>query len=185
MVCGIVLHLPPGALVHDWSFFASIHLLFAMGMFAAWVLRRKKVPSPDALLILGTLIFFGVVLYSGYLGYISQATYLASGVGATLALLGASELEWFGRISVNKWLIFLGDASYSIYLIHYPVISKLARICFRLDAHLHLPIGLWMLLLISAGTAAGCLLHIIVERPLLNWLRRSDRRSPQPVAQPA
>jgi exopolysaccharide production protein ExoZ len=73
---------------------------------------------------------------------------------------------------VPQWLIFLGDASYSIYLIHYPVISHLARIGFYIDARLHLPIIVWGFLLMAAGPGAGCLLHYYVERPLLKWLRR-------------
>jgi exopolysaccharide production protein ExoZ len=171
--------------VYDWSFFASIHILFAFGMAAAWILRQKRVPLPGLLLIAGSFLFFGVIAYTGSLGYISEGTYLASGFGSMLALLGASELERLERLHVPQFLIFLGDASYAIYLLHYPVISHLAPICFRLDAHLHLPIALWMLLLIAIGTAAGCLLHVAVERPLLDWLRRADRQSSQSVAQTA
>ncbi|WP_263382315.1 acyltransferase family protein [Granulicella arctica] len=165
--------------------FPAIHLLFGFGMFAAWLLQKKQVPVPRLMLLAGTFLFCAAVAYSGQIGSLTPRTYMVSGFGSMLALLGASEMERFQRLSIPRWLVFLGDASYAIYLIHYPVISHLAHLCFRLDAHLHLPVGLWMLMLLLAGTGAGSLLHVVVERPLLNWLRRSGATSARQVTQTA
>jgi exopolysaccharide production protein ExoZ len=161
---------------HSPSFFAPVHLLFACGLFAGWVLHQRRVPAPGLLLIAGTLFFLAIVVYSGKVGYVSQDLYLVSGFGSMFAILGAAELERSGRLRIPQWLVFLGDASYSIYLIHYPVVSHLAPLAFRLDGHLHLPIALWMLLLMAAGTTAGCLLHYYIERPLLQRLKLFARR---------
>jgi exopolysaccharide production protein ExoZ len=168
---------------HPATIFAPLHLLFASGMFVAWALQQKKVPYPWLIFTTGTLFFFAVIVYAGHVGYVSQRLYLVSGIGATFSLLGAANLERSRRLTVPPWLIFLGDASYSVYLIHYPVVSHLAPLAFRLDTRLHLPIVLWMLLLFAAATAAGCLLHVLIERPLLNWLRRPGKRSVPAVIQ--
>ena len=170
--------------VHPSSFFAPVHLLFAFGMFVAWRLQKRSIPYARTLLLSGMLLFFGVLLYAGYVGYISQRMDLLAGAASVPGLLGAAELERRGLLTTPGWLIFLGDASYSIYLIHYPVVSHLARLCFLLDRHLHLPIAIWMLILAGAGAAAGCLLHILVERPLLNRLKGMKAAVFDPVSSP-
>jgi hypothetical protein len=88
-----LINIPRDTPAHSPSFFTPVHLLFACGLFAAWLLQRQKVPYPHLLFVLGTLFFFAVLGYSGKVGYVSQYLYLASGLGSTLAILGASELE--------------------------------------------------------------------------------------------
>lgn len=165
----------PATPILPQNFFSPLHILFAMGLLAAWLLRRGNIPQPTPLLIFGTLIFSGSIAFAGWAGHTAETTYLSAGLGSTLALLGAAELETQGRLRTHRWLAFLGDASYSIYLIHFPVVSTVARIAFRLDPQPRLPLGLWMLLMFAAGTIAGCLLHVFVERPLLKWLGRPHR----------
>jgi exopolysaccharide production protein ExoZ len=164
------------------SFFSPLHLLFGMGMLAAWMLARGKTPLPRTLLLLGSIIFWGDVCVSGYIPLPSW-TPISAGFGALLIFLGAAELEVQGRLRVAPWLVFLGDASYSIYLIHFGVMSKLSGVCFRLNTHLHLPDLVWLLVLCAGGLLAGCLLHVWIERPLLTWL--SGPRKPAPALAPA
>ncbi len=175
----------PGSAILPSNFFSPLHLLFAMGLVAAWLLRRQNIPQPALLVASGTLIFLASIVYAGWAGHALETTYLSAGLGSTLALLGAAELQTRGRLRTHRWLAFLGDASYSIYLIHFPAVSTVARIAFRLDPEPRLPLGLWMLLMFAAGTIAGCLLHVFVERPLLKWLGRPQSpadRSILPVA---
>jgi exopolysaccharide production protein ExoZ len=151
--------------------FSPLHLLFAMGMGVAWWLRRRKTRRPRALLAAGGIVLLASLVYGGWCGAASDRVYLWAGAGTALALLGAVELEQRGRLGVPTWLGFLGDASYSIYLLHFPLISAMARVCYRIDAKVHLPIAVWMTALVVCGAGAGCLLHVFVERPMLRWLR--------------
>jgi peptidoglycan/LPS O-acetylase OafA/YrhL len=152
------------------EFCSPLHLLFGLGMAIAWYLRKRKVPRPRILFVFGSLVFVGSIVYCGWKGQVSLSAFLTAGIGVSLALLGATAIEESQRLNLPRWCGFLGEASYSIYLVHLPIIRMFGRLCFRLDVHLHWPILFWILLLLSIGTGAGCLFHIFVERPLLNWL---------------
>ena len=152
------------------NLFSPLHLLFAMGIGVAWVLRHRRARHASWLLTAGAAVLVATLLYGGWRGAVHDELYLVSGAGAALAMLGAVELERSGRLWVPRWMSFLGDASYAIYLIHDPVVSAAAHMGFRLDARLHWPIMIWMMIFVGLGAMAGCALHVWVERPLLHWI---------------
>lgn len=74
----------------------------------------------------------------------------------------------------NRALHFLGDASYSIYLVHAYIV-----VAFRiLWTQFGLPMAGWaavvsfIALCMFAGIAAGCVTYLLIERPLTNAARR-------------
>jgi exopolysaccharide production protein ExoZ len=164
------------------SFVSPLHLLFGLGMLAGWVLRKGNTSSPVALLLLGNLIFWGDLVYAAFAEK-NVGMLLAAGLGAFLIFLGTAELEAQGRLPIAPWLVFLGDASYSIYLIHFGVMSKLSGVCFRWNVYLHWPALVWLPVLCAGGLLVGCMLHVWIERPLLTWL--SGPRKPAPALAPA
>ena len=76
------------------------------------------------------------------------------------------------RLLSNRPMLFLGAASYSIYLIQSPVDDVFELIAGRL--HLHGPAELLPVALLSAAAAivAGCIVLVLVERPWREALRR-------------
>jgi peptidoglycan/LPS O-acetylase OafA/YrhL len=77
---------------------------------------------------------------------------------------------WALRIFGNPAMLFLGAASYSIYLIQSPVTSIAGFLAARWPPLQWLPA---FVLMVLAGTmAAGCLLYLLVGRPARAWLRR-------------
>ena len=84
-------------------------------------------------------------------------------VGLSLAFLiaplAAADLR--GSIRTPSFLVFLGAASYSIYLIHNPAISVIARFTAPLAWWLALPLAFVL------AAACGCLYHLAYERPAL------------------
>jgi peptidoglycan/LPS O-acetylase OafA/YrhL len=75
-------------------------------------------------------------------------------------------------------LLKIGDATYSIYLVHSPVITVFALLNLRLAAHWIPPIPLFVLTA-TVAVIAGVLAHIFVEKPVLRALRdlRAGRRA--------
>ena len=65
-----------------------------------------------------------------------------------------------GRLSSLRPVVVIGQASYSIYLVHFVLFAAIGD---RVDA---LPMGLRVLFLAAVGTGAGVLLWQLVERPL-------------------
>lgn len=75
--------------------------------------------------------------------------------------------EQAGSIRAPRFLSFLGDASYSIYLVHALPLLVLIRV---MTGSSWYPI---FIVISFAGLAAGIAYHLLVERPLLSWSRRS------------
>jgi peptidoglycan/LPS O-acetylase OafA/YrhL len=150
--------------------FAPDHILFALGILVAWLLERGSISKSRMIFFTGATIFFTCVIVLGHLTN-GTAVRLLAGLGAACGLVGAVNLERRGEWLVPNWIVFLGDASYSIYLAHFMVVSTVAHFIFHHWHNLHLPNLVWMTILIFSGVGAGLLVYILIERPLLRRLR--------------
>jgi exopolysaccharide production protein ExoZ len=93
------------------------------------------------------------------------------GPASALVLAGLISMEGYIGRHASAVFSFFGDASYSIYLTHYAVLSILAKIAVSLNIFGFLaPIPAFAALAVLS-TAAGCILYALVELPLLNILR--------------
>jgi exopolysaccharide production protein ExoZ len=156
------------------AFYASpLHLLFGLGMLACILLRLRKIRQAWAWLVAGLTLFLGTAVIENLdLGWLSSdARHLLYGIGCTAAVCGAVQLERDGRLRAGRWLCFLGDASYSLYLIHFPLLSLAAKVLIATP----LQPGASLIMMLAAVTAAGCLFHVLVERPLVQWTQRRFR----------
>ncbi len=151
-------------------FFSPLHFIFAFGMIAAWIMRRSRIPWPALPLIAGIVLFTWACYIAQVRVEITDAYNLLAGFGAMLLTLGLVEFERRGQLRVYAWLALLGDASYSIYLVHYPLLWAIApRAATVLPQH-HIPLLPTAVLLTLLSVAAGLLFHLLVERPLLRWM---------------
>lgn len=77
----------------------------------------------------------------------------------------------FVKAGVFKPMKFLGNASYSLYLIHIPVFEVFARVV-RAE-HPVFVTGLWLAAaMLGCGLLAGCGFYLFVEKPLLRLTRK-------------
>lgn len=101
------------------------------------------------------------------------------------ALLVFAAVGWEragGRVGW-RWLSRVGDASYSIYLIHVPALIVAHQVWVWTGlGHRRLPHLGWIGLTLALGVGFGMLLHRFVERPLL---RLAERRKPVAAQPPA
>ncbi len=160
-------------------FFNPLHLLFLYGAGVAWAVRRWTIPFPTLLAVLGTVIFFGAGAYESWFGGAQYEIVRSQvfGLGAAIGMAGFIEWERSRFLAVPQFWCLLGDASYSLYLIHFALLSGLLRLTItasnRLAAHhVALPeaLAFWVLFCIAIG--AGILFHIYVEKPLLSRLSK-------------
>jgi exopolysaccharide production protein ExoZ len=79
--------------------------------------------------------------------------------------------ERANRFRPPAWLLRVGDASYSIYLTHMPVVYALWLVTIRWP-HERAPHAAWLLLLFAAMVGSGFVLYYAVERPLVRLARR-------------
>lgn len=167
------------ALPFPLSFLLSINnLLFGFGMLAAWLVERRRFGGGT--LLAGVVIFIAACYAnaSGKLLDDSRVLIIALGVGALLITLSslAPNIE---RVSRRPMLLFLGEASYSIYLAHFPAISVACKLLAEVGG---VSSGMTFGIAATAGVASGLALHLGIERPLQAALRR--RRSIDVLALP-
>ena len=171
------------------SFFSPYHLLFAMGIIAAASYRKGLNAAPLASLTLGFAIFSGawaVSYMAGYKGPGPHSTALCEwffGLGAAFMILGAANLERSGRLSLPKPVVFIGEASYSIYLIHFTAISVGCKLALKFGASL--PNFLVFALVALVALLTGVAFHVAVERPILRLMSRRPNRSVAHEVRPA
>jgi exopolysaccharide production protein ExoZ len=163
--------------------FSPLQILFGLGMLAHYLQSRGRgMTTPGAarwrqvaawlavaLAIVGAAHVnrYGNLMKAGYVGVsflfgIATATLISCGPAtAVTGLLGRSRL----------W-IFLGNASYSIYLVHSPIISAFMKIGQKLplDAPWKAEAYAWFTTL--AALALSTLFSLAVEQPLQNLSRR-------------
>ena len=92
------------------------------------------------------------------------------GVPASAIVAGAIGLERSLRLSLPRALIRLGDASYAIYLCHFPAVALVAA---ALGVH---PAWLFVAAAVAASLASGYAFHRLVERPLIAACRALPTR---------
>ncbi|MFZ3484870.1 acyltransferase family protein [Sphingomonas sp. 3-13AW] len=157
-----------------------INLLFGMGM-AARLLMAGPVPAPRAIMAAGIALFVTLGLLLNYTRLIdSHTSSLLFGAASFLFVLGGVAAESRGLIAAPVALTRLGDASYSLYLVHFPVLSLLARML-RTGPLSATPAPVAYVLLAGGAIAAGLAFHHAVERPLLRLVTRLVRRRRAPA----
>ncbi len=147
------------------------NLQFLLGIVAALLVKRVH----GSALFLGigiSMIALYVMEYTagGLGGYSLLAVKSYLGIGFMLLVTGLCLVE--ERIKYPAFLVFLGSASYSIYLIHNPAVSILNRIAAKLHTLLHLPAELLFLFTAGGGITAGIVYYLLWERPGLAFFKR-------------
>jgi exopolysaccharide production protein ExoZ len=97
------------------------------------------------------------------------------GIPAFLTVAGAVSIEAGGGVPEVRALRVLGDASYSLYLCHWPVIAVITRFVPTTNFWLFTPIA------IAAALIAGLACRQWVEKPLLAWFGGLGRKGPNPA----
>lgn len=152
-------------------FFSPLHLLFAMGMASAWLVRHSKVPAPVWMTSLGIIVFLGLAIEEDYVKQLAgDVRSLFYGIACSCIVLGAVTMELRGRLKVSPIAELLGNASYSIYLVHFPLLSVMAKIFFITKNQV--PPILAYIVMVAAAICVGVAMHLSIEKPMLKYLGR-------------
>ncbi len=150
---------------------AHLHLT---GKFNRW--------TAGAALLLGFAgAFAGTLLYPFAVGetHIRYGALITFGPVAVMLIHGVTSAESLWNLAVPAWLVRLGDASYSIYLVHLPIFAVAEPFLYKVP----LPDLVRAGLLIGISIAIGLLAHLHIERPLMDFCRRLRKSwGPAPVA---
>jgi peptidoglycan/LPS O-acetylase OafA/YrhL len=147
---------------------------FLFGCAIAEIARRGWLGGGRTCLVTGVVGFYvvgKVITHNPTFASVFGHRVLMFGGVAALTVYGAVASELRSRLVAPRWLQALGDASYPIYLIHYPLMNLAEQRFLRppTDRPSH---ALWIIGMSAVGVIAGFAIHFLVERPLLNLVRR-------------
>jgi peptidoglycan/LPS O-acetylase OafA/YrhL len=165
------------------QYLSPLHLLFALGMVIATLIRRGIQLKAGMFIIPGIALLAYACGWTVQHGLPDMNCSLLAGVASFLILLDLMLFEREGRLRVPVWMNFLGDASYAIYLVHFPLLSLTARVCFYFSQRTSIPLWMWLIVQVIFAVAAGTSFHLVVERPLLRQLSSTGLRKAVPVAE--
>jgi peptidoglycan/LPS O-acetylase OafA/YrhL len=158
----------------DWPAIAlycdPIVLEFGAGLcLGELVLRGRRLPTAPAAIAL--VAGFALLLVVPPV----LPRVLSWGVPAALIVAGTIGLEGWFRRTLPRWLMMLGDASYSIYLTHAFVLAALGavlqRVALPLAGSFAIAVGLGCVL----SAAVGIVCRLVLEAPVLAIFKRLDR----------
>ncbi len=161
----------------DWLF-SRHNVLFGAGVAVAALTRGQNgVGTSRALLWTGAALYlvFGALNQAGSpFDPANLFDYpLTFGLASALVVMGAAGLDLAGQAArPPALLLYLGNASYSIYLFHSAALSLMVRPAEKLVLSHHLGVNPAGFILCVLAVGAGCAVHSFVEQPLLNALRR-------------
>jgi exopolysaccharide production protein ExoZ len=174
-----------GGVVTGWWYLANpINLCFFLGVLLFY-LTRQGVSGRAA----AGFALFGLVVLAVQAGAELPNRWVVTAGFA--ALIVGSLSDCAQRFSPGRWVIFLGAASYSIYLVHNPVLSVLARTVRRFAPST--PPELAMLVMGLCSVATALAYYAIYERPILltaraaisRLLKRTSPESTPPTVVPS
>lgn len=151
--------------------FSTNHLLFVMGVFAAEFYGRISKNLSCILMGFG-IVMYGVVVYLN-MNYNQggDVHVYAYGLASLLIIFGAAGFERVNTLPHIKLLNYLGGASYSIYLVHYPLISVGAYFSTKISILIDRQAIVFVLLAIFS-VLGGVIYYELFEKPINRYFRR-------------
>lgn len=153
----------------------NILFLIGMGSYLIWKRLSPQGIVTIAAFALGNLLFVAFGIWENAVDNRIQFT-LFYGLASGLILLGCrSEFveNIFRRL---RPLCFLGDASYSVYLIHYFALSVACKIAAQLPLSTASHLQITYLGISAFALFAGIVFYVIVEQPLMKLLKNRGVR---------
>jgi exopolysaccharide production protein ExoZ len=169
--------------LYRWS--QPITLEFAAGGLLALLYRAPlALPRLSAkatgygLIAAGVIAFFVVAyIFTDQTAEPTGLRTLVNGPPAVMVIAGALMLEKSGVVWNSRTLLLLGAASYSIYLVHLPVLQY-ASILWQNLSPLPLMLPVFYAATYVVATLGGLALYFIFEKPVTAWLKARVRRRP-------
>ncbi|WP_431293738.1 acyltransferase family protein [Pedobacter sp. P26] len=170
------------SLIHPWYLG-----LFAMGMVGAiicfskelvYVNLRSKLNWSKASKI-STLLIFALMIFISFRTTRDIISETLTGFFITVIIINFTLIEinnykrpLFLKLCNSKTAIFLGAFSYSIYLIHSPILGYLNLMSLKYNMDIDLRLGIMFILFIPIALLISYLFHIVIEKRFMPGKRK-------------
>jgi exopolysaccharide production protein ExoZ len=163
--------------------FSPYNLEFLVGILCACFAKHFRIPLPHLVLTLGIVLFiYAAIVSDNTVQPSSHPTWLVANpnrqlialfsCASALMIIGASRLDMENMLDPPKYLVMMGAASYSIYLVHVPVVSATCKILKAFNSSVPIAPFLAFLVVALVALTAGILFHLYVEKPLTSAVNR-------------
>lgn len=153
--------------------FSEHNLQFAIGCLVGWVIVKGRRVNPRRWLFSGAVLFLGSGLIEVFLD-LSLNAVLQYGVASALMLIGAACGDLENGWNPPRWLVAIGAASYSIYLVHLAALNLLVLVAKKAGLLTILGTPITVIAIACGSFVVGLVTHRWIERPLLEigrqWL---------------
>jgi exopolysaccharide production protein ExoZ len=159
------------------------NLEFMLGVLSCYIVTRSQPRYRDVIAVAGLgLYLIGGFYVNGGGSLDAMGHALIFGLASTLIVVGVASREFRQTMRVPGLLVFLGDASYSIYLSAFALVNLLTLLLLRPSVVGVVGPSVAMLVIAVLAVVGGSVAHVVVERPLLDLMRRYFGHSrPAPV----
>jgi len=159
---------------------SPLNLLFLFGVIVGAYAGHAR-PATARLLIVMPL---GILLWSvvAAQGVDGAEVQVLVGFGWATALAAMLYAERRGAIEVPACLLRLGDASYALYLLHFPALALMGKVASATGWRNLWPAESEFAIMIAVIVAAALIVHQAIERPLRRWVSASLTRLAPPQA---
>ena len=125
--------------------------------------------------MIGLCIFLisGFDLFTSDLSKVSRE--IAFGIPSLMVVYGLLSLDQYTELRWPRWLVAIGDASYSIYLCHIFVLSACVLIWKKSGLHNDLSLIVALVIMFILSIFSGFASYRYVERPLQRKLKQYIR----------
>jgi peptidoglycan/LPS O-acetylase OafA/YrhL len=145
---------------------------FVLGMWIGWlVLKGYRVSTAAAWGLLAVAVL-AIALTNGYeLAFTDRYRFFIWGIPSAVLLFAALSLE-DARLWRSRVLQAVGDASYAIYLTHDFAVSAVRVLVQKLGLVGDVAVVVAIVLSLVVASIGGYMVHRLVEKPAMNWLRK-------------
>lgn len=151
--------------------FNSYNLEFAFGCLSAHLVCKYKINQAGILLTTGIILFILGGICQDY-NFINLNHIIAFGIPCMLIVIGAAWLDINKTVKVPNFLCYLGDASYSIYLIHYACLSVITKVAIAVNLEKFISHFWEMSLIVMLTLGLGLICYSYIEKPLIGFFRQ-------------
>ncbi len=154
-----------------------MNIEFFLGVIAAIFFVKLPAKLIYVSFFMGIILFVtGAVLYNLKIPVLSDKVnselerVLLFGIPSFLIIVSLVKFEYGKPIRVPSFFLKLGDASYSLYLIHLPLVVAALKIADRFNINGSLPVLLLGVMIILSVCAVGIFVYQYIEKPLIKRL---------------
>jgi len=163
---------------------SPMHILFLFGIACSILLSRYRISGSIWISAAGVLLFLATGLDEVFWHQLHRLPQIVGyGLGSSLLLMGLVELERRERFKAGRLVVLVGQASYAIYLTHMLTLTALTKVVAYMRVSEYVPGSIAFIVLATTAVVVGVIMHLVIERPLTNWVRL--KMTPSPALAPA